>query len=426
MQGIEVFEEHESQVRSYCRDFPVVFTRAEGHTLTDENGTAYIDFLSGAGALNYGHNNPLLKERLCQYIQDDGVTHSLDLYTQAKRKFMEALYDAILAPRKLDYRMQFTGPTGANAVEAALKLARLVTGRQNVVAFTNGFHGMSLGALSVSGSRRKRGAAGVPFASVDRVPFDGYLGPDFDSLRYLEAVLEDPGSGVDLPAAIIVETVQAEGGLNAAGTDWLRRLENLTHRHGALLIVDEIQTGCGRTGPFFSFERAGLQPDIICLAKSIGGYGLPLAMVLLRPGIDVWKPGQHNGTFRGNNLAFVAGAAALDFWRDALFEDAIDRKAVLVRNRLGQIARRLEPDAAVPKGLGLLQGLALREDGLASRIARRAFRLGVIAETCGARDEVLKIMPPLTIPDDALCAGLARIEEAIAIETAKPALELAS
>ncbi|WP_315833797.1 diaminobutyrate--2-oxoglutarate transaminase [Bradyrhizobium prioriisuperbiae] len=422
MESVRIFEQYESKVRSYCRDVPVVFRKASGHVLTDESGVSYIDFLSGAGALNYGHNHPELKRAIIDYMVSDGVTHSLDFYTEAKRGFIREFQDTILAPRKLEYRIQFTGPTGANAVEAALKLARRATSRQTVIAFTNSFHGMSLGALSVSGARRKRSGAGMPFTAVDRVPFDGYLGAGVDTLDYLEDVLGDPGSGIDLPAAFIVETLQAEGGLNEASVTWLRRLQDIAHRHGALLIVDEIQAGCGRTGPFFSFERAGLKPDIVCLAKSIGGFGLPMALVLMRPDIDVWEPGQHNGTFRGNNLAFVAGAAALRLWRDPAFEAATLRKARLLRTRLSEIA---QTSGAQVRGLGLLQGLAWPDRGMARRIAQRAFPVGVIVETCGAWDQVLKVMPPLTIPDKALAQGLDRIADAVAAETSVPQLEVA-
>lgn len=422
-----VFHRLESKVRSYCRDIPVVFQNAVGHTLTDESGAEYIDFLSGAGALNYGHNNPVLKERVIAYIRDNGITHSLDLHTAAKRRFLECLQEIVLAPRGLEYRVQFTGPTGTNAVEAAMKLARLVTGRRNIIAFTNAFHGMSLGSLSATGLQQKRRGGGIPFVGIDRMPFDGYLGANVDTLKYLEKALDDPGSGIDPPAAFIVETLQAEGGLNLAGKAWLQGLQDLAHRHGALLIVDEIQTGCGRTGPFFSFERANLKPDIVCLAKSIGGYGLPCAIVLLRPEIDQWEPGQHNGTFRGNNLAFVAGAAALEFWRDPEFEASIHRKAAGLHHRLAAIARDACLGEATVRGLGLLQGLKWRDRDVARRVAARAFDAGVVIETCGPHDEVLKFMPPLTIPAAALAEGLDRVERVIAEETgALPVIRAAS
>jgi diaminobutyrate-2-oxoglutarate transaminase len=422
MESSTVFEKYESQVRSYCRDIPAVFRNGSGHLLIDEAGASYIDFLSGAGALNYGHNHPDLKRAVIDYMQSDGVTHSLDLYTEAKRNFIQEFQDTILVPRRLEYRLQFTGPTGANAVEAALKLARRATSRHNVISFTNSFHGMSFGALSVSSSRRKRSGAGMPFSAVDRFPFDGYLGSGIDTLDYLDTALNDPGSGIDPPAAFIVEALQAEGGLNEASIPWLQRLQALAHRHDALLILDEIQTGCGRTGPFFSFERAGLRPDLVCLAKSIGGLGLPMALVLIRPDRDVWEAGQHNGTFRGNNLAFVAGTAALRLWREPSFEASILRKAKLVRLRLDAIARA--GDAQV-RGLGMLQGLVWKDRGFARRVAQRALRAGVIVETCGAWDHVLKIMPPLTIPDEALEEGLHRIEDAVLAELAPPNLDIA-
>ena len=417
-----IFERHKSQVRSYSRDIPIVFRTASGHLLTDENGHSYIDFLAGAGALNYGHNNPALKRAVIEYMQADGVLHSLDLYTDAKRNFIREFQETILAPRGLDYRMQFTGPTGANAIEAALKLARRVTSRTNVVSFTNSFHGMSLGALAVSSARRKRNGAGVPFLGVDRFPFDGYLGPSVDTLAYLDQALSDPGSGLDAPAAFIVETLQAEGGLNEARVEWLRGLQDLARRHNALLIVDEIQTGCGRTGPFFSFERADLYPDIVCLAKSIGGLGLPMALVLMRPEHDVWEPGQHNGTFRGNNLAFVAGAEALSQWRDASLEQSIEHKGRLMCERLREIA---QATGGAVRGVGMLQGVAWQDRSFARTVARRALAAGVIVETCGPWDEVLKIMPPLTIPEPALSDGLERVRCAALDEIVSTRLEVA-
>jgi diaminobutyrate-2-oxoglutarate transaminase len=287
----EIVHRLESEVRSYCRSFPVVFQRAQGAELFDERGRSYLDFFAGAGTLNYGHNDPTLKERLIEYIAGSGITHGLDMTTSAKCRFLELFEARILKPRKLDYKVMFPGPTGANAVEASLKLARKVTGRSNVISFTNAFHGMTLGALAATGNGEKRAGAGVALSGVTRMPFDGYLGPTVDTLDYLEKALDDPSSGVDAPAALIVETIQAEGGVNVGSIPWLRRLERIARSCGALLIVDDIQVGCGRTGPFFSFERAGLKPDIVCLSKSLSGYGLPLAVVLMRPELDVWKPG---------------------------------------------------------------------------------------------------------------------------------------
>ncbi|UWN50897.1 Diaminobutyrate--2-oxoglutarate transaminase [Alcanivorax sp. ALC70] len=294
----EIFENIESEVQSYARSFPVVFQKAQGSYLYDEEGIAYLDFLAGAGTLNYGHNNPVLKKVLLDYIENDYIVHGLDMHTVAKRQFLEALDEYVLKPREMDHVVQFPGPTGTNAVEAALKIARNIKGRENIISFTNGFHGVTLGALSATGNSHHRGAAGVTMGGVSVMPYDGYLGDAFDTTQYLDKVLCDSSSGIDHPAAVIVETVQGEGGINAASFEWLRNLEHVCRKHDMLLILDDIQAGCGRTGTFFSFDEVGIKPDIITLSKSLSGYGLPLAVVLLKPELDQWKPGEHNGTFR--------------------------------------------------------------------------------------------------------------------------------
>lgn len=276
---MKIFDEIESEVQSYARSFPRVFNRAKMEHLYDEEENEYLDFLAGAGTINYGHNNPLFKPLLMDYIENDGITHGLDMHTKAKGEFLEAFNEKILKPRDLDYVMQFTGPTGTNAVEAALKLARNIKGRQNIISFTNGFHGVSLGSLAATGNSHHRGAAGVSLGGVSRVPYDGYLGDEIDTTAYLDKVLSDSSSGIDKPAAVIVETVQGEGGINAASFEWLRNLEKVCRKHDVLLIIDDIQAGCGRTGTFFSFEEAGIKPDMVTLSKSLGGYGLPFAVV---------------------------------------------------------------------------------------------------------------------------------------------------
>src|SRR5690606_7332797 len=324
---VSIFEKLESEVRSYSRGWPVVFDKAQGSWLYTEDGKPYLDFFAGAGALNYGHNNPALKQALIDYISRDGVTHSLDMYTVAKRDFLQSLDDVILQPRNMEYKVIFPGPGGANAVEAALKLARKVTGRESVINFTNAFHGMTLGALSVTGNSMKRGAAGIPLVHATPMPFDKYFDGEFPDFCYCARLLEDSGSGLNEPAAVIVESVQGEGGINAARLDWLKGLSDLCKKHGILLILDDVQMGCGRTGPFFSFEEAGIEPDMICMSKSIGGYGLPMAITLVRPDLDVWSPGEHNGTFRGISPAFVTAAAALrNYWNDDTLEKSTKAK----------------------------------------------------------------------------------------------------
>ncbi|PYC73573.1 diaminobutyrate--2-oxoglutarate transaminase [Streptomyces tateyamensis] len=409
-----VFDTMEAEVRLYCRKFPVVFDRAKGAELFTEDGRVFLDFFCGAGALNYGHNPEPVKRRIADYLAGDGISHGLDMFTVAKREFLARLDQVVLHPRGLDHKVQFCGPTGTNAVEAALKLARKATGRQGVVSFAGGFHGMSQGALAVTGSRSARRAGGLSPQEVAFVPFeDGPLGP-FDSIGYLERMLADPSSGLELPAAVIVEPVQLEGGVYPASADWLRRLAELTEHHGALLIADEIQSGCGRTGTFFAFEQAGVVPDLVTVSKSIGGYGLPLSLLLIRRELDVWAPGEHTGTFRGNQLAFVAATAALDYWEQPAFH--ADLAAATERLQgFGAESAALLPGLAV-RGRGMVLGLDLAAIGgaeRAARVQRYCFEHGLIVELAGRHDEVVKVMPPLTIDQHRLSQGLAVLREAL-------------
>lgn len=411
---MKIFEEIESEVQSYARSFPRVFNRAKGEHMWDEEGNQYLDFLAGAGTLNYGHNHPLFKESLLKYIEEDGITHGLDMHTKAKGEFLQTFNDKILKPREMEYVVQFTGPTGTNAVEATMKIARNVTGQQNIVSFTNGFHGVSLGALAATGNSHHRDAAGVSLTGTHRMPFDGYLGDNIDTTKYLDKVLSDSSSGINSPAAVIVETVQGEEGINAASVEWLRSLQTVCRKHGVLLIVDDIQAGCGRTGDYFSFEEAGIEPDIITLSKSLGGYGLPFAMVLMKPELDQWKPGEHNGTFRGNNLAFVTAKAAIDlYWSDARFSNEIKRKGQYVSDRLENIVKEHGEGNFTAKGRGMFQGINCVSGDLAGAIAHNAFQKGLLIETSGADDHVVKFLCPLIISDENLKKGIDIVEQAI-------------
>jgi diaminobutyrate-2-oxoglutarate transaminase len=403
---MDVFESLESEVRSYCRGWPAVFRKASGSHLYDEDGHAFLDFFAGAGTLNYGHNHPKLKEKLLLYLADDNIVHSLDMHTVAKRAFLETFSETILAPRGLDYRVQFPGPAGAVAVEAALKLARKYTGRETVVSFTNAFHGMSLGALSVTGNSMKRNGAGIPLGHTVPMPFDNYLDGKTPDFLLFERLLEDSGSGLDIPAAVIVETVQGEGGLNAASPEWLQGLAALCERHEILLIVDDVQMGCGRTGPFFSFEQAGIVPDIVCLSKSLSGYGLPFAVTLLKPELDVWEPGEHNGTFRGPNPAFVTATAAMDFWTGEGMEKETLAKGEQIEEALTRIAGTHPDDISGVRGRGLAQGLAFTDPEMAPAVCAQAFDRHLLMETSGADGEVVKLLPPLTATPDELAQGL--------------------
>ncbi|MFD0364852.1 diaminobutyrate--2-oxoglutarate transaminase [Nocardia sp. GCM10030253] len=407
-----IFEELESNVRGYCRAWPTVFTTAKGTWLRDEQGKDYLDFFAGAGALNYGHNHPILKQPLLDYIAGDGITHGLDMSTVAKRKLLETLRDTIFAPRGLDYKVQFPGPTGANAVEAALKLARKITGRKTILSFTNAFHGMTLGALSVTGNAAKRAGAGVPLVHATPMPYDGYFDGTTADFQWMERVLDDTSSGFDRPAAVIVETVQGEGGVNVARPEWLRHLAGLCAAREILLIVDDVQMGCGRTGPFFSFEVAGITPDIVTLSKSIGGYGLPMALVLFKPELDQWAPGEHNGTFRGNNPAFVTAQVALEhFWSDGTLQASTEAKGQRIEQVLGRLAAEI-PGVSL-RGRGLVQGVVFDDPSQASKVCQVAFERGLLVETSGSMDEVVKLLPPLTISDEELDLGLDLLSTAI-------------
>lgn len=416
MMDLKIFDRMESEVRGYIRSFPVVFKQARGSVLIDEANKEYIDFFSGAGTLNYGHNNPVLKDKMIDYLSMDGVVHGLDMATSAKKHFLESVDRVLLKPRGWNYTLQFTGPTGTNAVEAALKIARKVKGRQNIISFTHGFHGVSGGSLAVTANAKFRNAAGVALANTTFMPFDGYMGADINTMAYLERMLEDPSSGLDHPAAVIVETVQGEGGVNVATYRWLKELERLCRKHDMLLIVDDIQVGCGRTGNFFSFEGAGIQPDIITLSKSLSGFGLPMSLVLMKPELDIWKPGEHSGTFRGNNLAFVTAAQALDsYWSDDVFAKNTARKERIVRDWLENLVHSYPRAGLSVRGRGLIQGLVTPVgDDLANQFAHKAFEHGLVIETSGANDEVLKVLPALTIEDELLERGLETIERSVA------------
>ena len=409
--SMDIYERRESEARSYCRSFPVSFAKAQNATLTDADGRAYIDFLAGCSSLNYGHNDPDMKAALIAHLQADGVTHGLDMHTSAKTAFLETFERLILAPRGMEHKVMFTGPTGTNAVEAAMKLARKTTGRDTIIAFTNGFHGMTMGALAATGNAGKRAGAGTTLSGVVRMPYENAL-DGVDSLAMIRAMLDNPSSGIDAPAAFLIEPVQGEGGLNAASKEFLQGIEALAREHGALVIMDDIQAGIGRTGPFFSFEDMGIKPDLIPLAKSLSGMGLPMAALLIRPDLDIWKPAEHNGTFRGNNHAFVTARVALEkFWSDDQFQRTTEEKSAFLTRRLGEIATYI-PGASL-KGRGMMQGIDLGCGDMAATVCATCFAHGLIIETSGAHDEVVKVLAPLTIPQEQLAKGLDILEAAV-------------
>lgn len=411
---MNIFERRESNVRSYCRNFPDIFHKAKGSIVYSKSGVEYIDFLAGAGALNYGHNNDYIKQKVMSYLDSDAIAHGLDMYTLAKENFLEKFSELVLIPRSFDYQIQFCGPTGTNAVEAALKLARKIKNRTGIFSFMGAYHGMTLGSLSVSGNIGMRLGGNIPSSNVTFMPYPYGFMEKFDTIEFIESVLTDVNSGVEKPAAIIFETVQAEGGIVVAPIDWMQKLRSLCDKHGILLICDDIQVGCGRTGPFFSFERANIVPDMVVLSKSISGYGFPMSLLLIKPEFDIWEPGEHTGTFRGNQLAFVGGTAALEYRENTNLEQEVKVKEFFLKSFLTEEIAPISDKIGI-RGIGLIWGIDLANFGGASfakKITSRCFELGLIVERVGRNDTVIKLLPPLTIELSTLQKGCSIIKEA--------------
>lgn len=409
----ETFEKYESNIRSYCRKWPVEFVSAKGSIYKDTEGNEYIDFFDGAGALNYGHNPDYIKEKLMKYLESDGIVHALDMYTVPKENFINYFEEKILKPRKLDYKIAFPGPTGTNSIELALKLARKVKQRPYIWAFTGAFHGMTLGALALTTESAARKAAGVPLNYTVHIPAPYSMGGNFDSIAYMEQLLSDDHSGYEKPAAIIIETVQQEGGIHVFSKEFLKDLRALCDKYDILLICDEVQIGCSRSGTFFSFERADIVPDIVCMSKSIGGYGIPFAVTLFKKELDIFKPGEHNGTFRGCQLSMVAGLAALEMTVEQDIPAQVRRKEKIVKEYLDKEIKPLLKGKMEIRGIGLSWGIEFNDGKLARAVLDKCFEKKLIIELAGSYDSVLKIMPSLVIEDELLLKGLNIVKESI-------------
>lgn len=409
----ETFEKYESNIRSYCRKWPVEFVSAKGSIYKDTEGNEYIDFFDGAGALNYGHNPDYIKEKLIKYLENDGIVHALDMYTVPKENFINYFEEKILKPRKLDYKIAFPGPTGTNSIELALKLARKIKQRPYIWAFTGAFHGMTLGALALTTESAARKAAGVPLNYTVHIPAPYSMGGNFDSIAYMEQLLSDDHSGYEKPAAIIIETVQQEGGIHVFSKEFLKDLRALCDKYDILLICDEVQIGCSRSGTFFSFERADIVPDIVCMSKSIGGYGIPFAVTLFKKELDVFKPGEHNGTFRGCQLSMVAGLAALEMTVEQDIPAQVRRKEKIVKEYLDKEIKPLLKGKMEIRGIGLSWGIEFNDGKLARAVLDKCFEKKLIIELAGSYDSVLKIMPSLVIEDELLLKGLNIVKESI-------------
>lgn len=406
-----IFGEVESQVRSYCRKFPVEFSKARNSELFAKDGTRYIDFLDVAGSMNYGHNNPYIKKAIMDYLADDTIINALDLYTEAKAAFLTTLEKQILEPRKLKYKVMCCGPTGTNAIEAALKLARKNKKRTNVFAFSGAFHGMSLGSLAMTTDQTSREGAGVPLNNVTFVPYENKR---VDSIAYIRHTLEDDHSGVALPAAIFVETTQAEGGINVSSVEWLKELRAICDEYDILLVVDDIQVGNGRTGYFFSFERAGIVPDMVVLSKSISGFGMPMALLLMKPELDIFRPAEHNGTFRGNQLSFVGGKAGIEYFNNFHIGEEVQRKAKIIDDFMKKDILPIDSRLSY-RGIGMIWGIDFMKIDAKKALdcSHACFDKRLVIELAGRHDSVLKLMPALTIEDEVLNEGLQIIKESI-------------
>lgn len=430
--------DRESNARSYPRRFPLALKTAKGCTVTDVEGRSYLDCLAGAGTLALGHNHPEVIATLTDVLSSGLPLHTLDLTTPVKDGFVSELFDTLPEELRREAKIQFCSPSGSDAVEAAIKLAKTATGRSNVVAFSGAYHGMSQGSMSLMGSLGPKASVGqlvpgthfFPYPYSYRCPF-GRGGEETAQLagEYFERALKDPEGGINRPAAVILEAVQGEGGVIPAPVEWLRKVRAVTAELGIPLILDEVQSGVGRTGRFYAFESAGIVPDIVVLSKAIGG-GLPLAVVVYRSELDVWKPGAHAGTFRGNQLAMAAGQKTLDIIvRDGLVARAAEA-GLRLRDHLEAIARQSAYIGEV-RGAGLMLGVetidptGYRDSSgrlpasteAAAAVQAEAFRQGLILETGGRFGSVLRLLPPLIISNaeidrvaDILASAFDRLE----------------
>ncbi|OAR22125.1 2,4-diaminobutyrate 4-aminotransferase [Streptomyces sp. ERV7] len=417
----------ESAARTYARSLPIVPVRARGLTIEGADGRRYLDCLAGAGTLALGHNHPVVLEAIRKVLDSGAPLHALDLATPVKDAFTTELFTTLPRPLADHARIQFCSPAGTDAVEAALKLVRTATGRSGLLAFTGAYHGMTAGALDASGGASTSRVTRLPYPLNYRCPYGvgGERGAEL-AARWTESLLDDPKGGVPAPAAMIVEPVQGEGGVNPAPDSWMRRMREITAARSIPLIADEVQTGVGRTGAFWGVEHSGIVPDVMVLSKAIGG-SLPLAVIVYRDDLDVWQPGAHAGTFRGNQLAMAAGAATLAYVR----ENRLAERAALLG---GRMLARLEGLAADHRGIGDVRGRGLmigvelvdpeREDprtgtataapALATAVQRECLRRGLIVELGGRHSSVVRLLPPLTLTDEQADAVLDRLADALA------------
>ncbi|MGY2172214.1 diaminobutyrate--2-oxoglutarate transaminase [Pseudomonas gingeri] len=424
----------ESNVRSYPRKLPLAIAKAHGVWVTDVEGNRYLDCLAGAGTLALGHNHEAIMGALDSFLSSGMPMHTLDLTTPVKDAFSETLL-GLLPGQGRDYCLQFCGPSGADAVEAALKLAKTFTGRNNVISFSGAYHGMTHGALALTGNTAPKNAIATLMPGVQFLPYPheyrcplgigGEAGTEALGY-YFRQFIEDVESGVSLPAAVIVEAVQGEGGVNSAPASWLRTLREVTHQHGILLILDEVQAGFARTGRMFAFEHAGIEPDIIVMSKAVGG-GLPLAVLGIKRQFDAWAPGNHAGTFRGNQMAMATGLATLQVLREQNLTARAEVRGQWLKDQLQSLQQRY-PAIGQVRGRGLMLGIEMVDErlpadrlgsfpmapDLAVAIQQHCFRLGLLLERGGRNGNVIRLLPPLIIDEEHCRLVIQRFEAALA------------
>jgi diaminobutyrate-2-oxoglutarate transaminase len=432
--------EFESNVRSYPRKLPFAIAQAHGVWITDVENNQYLDCLAGAGTLALGHNHPDVLQSIQNVITSGLPLHTLDLTTPLKDQFSAYLL-SLLPGQGKEYCLQFTGPSGADAVEAALKLAKKYTGRSGVISFSGGYHGMTHGALAVTGNLSPKEAVNGMMPEVQFMPYPHLyrcpLGIGGEAgvkalTYYFENLINDVESGVRKPAAVILEAVQGEGGVNPAPIEWLQRIRKVTQEHGIMLIIDEVQAGFARTGKLFAFEHAGIEPDIIVMSKAVGG-GLPLAVLGIKKQFDAWAPGHHTGTFRGNQLAMATGLTTLKHLKDNKIADKVAVQGEWLKGKLAELQKRY-PVIGNVRGLGLMIGMEIVKpyeaadhmgcypaDGqLSALLQKKCFEAGLILERGGRNGSVLRLLPSLLITNDELNIFLDKFEHALLAAGIKP------
>lgn len=424
----------ESSAISYPKRIPIAISEAEGIFVKDMEGKTYMDFLSGAGTLALGHNHPVVIQAITKVLNEKKPLHTLDLTTLVKEEFIDEIFSSLPSDFRSKAKIQFCGPTGADAIEAALKLVKTATGRSNILSFHGAYHGSTHGTMALSGNLGpKEQVPGLmpnvhflPYPYEYRNPFGKTLEDCHEiSSKYIENLLDDPESGILPPAAMIFEAVQGEGGSIPAPIKWIKEMRRITKEHGIPLIIDEVQTGIGRTGKMFAFEHADIVPDVIVLSKAIGG-SLPLSVVIYHEKLDQWSSGAHIGTFRGNQLAMAAGTATMKFIK----ENNIIKNAEIMGEKLKesfQLFKEEIPQIGDVRGRGLMVGIEIVDTSqkplnngaypynpnLALQIQKECFNRGLILEVGGRKGCVIRFLPPLNIIETQLNKAINIFKESV-------------